>query len=335
MKHWCSRQLSIQSRFSKILGEVMPDIVVTFFLLGLIAGVVRSDLSVPKAAYETISLLLMLTIGLKGGMSLYDNLSWKLLPDIVTVITLGISIPIILLPLLRKIVGLNLENSASIAAHYGSVSAGTFAVALAYVESKGLDFSPEVTLYLVAMELPAIVVGLLLYRRLQPQKSVQPTMAKLWHEAFTNRSVILLLGGLLIGMMYGPDDGASVTDMYTGAFKAVLALFLLEMGLTAADTLRPFPWRHWRLVAFALTAPPLLAMLGIAAGVFLGLSEGTSVILASLTASASYIAAPVAIKGAIPKADIGMAMLASLGFTFPLNVIVGISVYHHIIVWLG
>lgn len=309
----------------------MPDIVVMFFLLGLIAGLVRSDLSVPKAAYDLIGLLLMLTIGLKGGMALYGNLSWQIVPELLAVISLGIVIPLLLFPVLRKIVGLALEDSASIAAHYGSVSAGTFAVALSYVEANQVTFSPEVTLYLVAMELPAIVVGMLLYRQMQPGAKVQPTMSKLWHESFTNQSVILLLGGVVIGMMYGPYQGASVTDLYTGAFKAVLALFLLEMGLTAAATLTPLPWRQWRLLLFALVAPPLLAILGIAVSRMLDLAEGSAVILASLTASASYIAAPVAIKAAIPRADIGLAMLASLGFTFPFNVILGIGLYHEMI----
>ncbi len=309
----------------------MPDVVVMFFMLGLIAGLVRSDLSLPKAAYDTISLLLMLTIGLKGGMALYGNLNWGLVTQLLTVISLGILIPLAVYPVMRRVVGLGLENSVSIAAHYGSVSAGTFAVALAYVESRQIEFAPEVTLYLVAMELPAIVVALLLHRRLNPSTPVQPSMGKLWHEAFTNGSVILLLGGVIIGMMYGPRQAAPVTDLYTGAFKAVLALFLLEMGLTAATTLRPIPWRQWRLLVFALAAPPLLAATGIAAATALGLPQGSAIILASLTASASYIAAPVAIKGAIPKADIGLAMLASLGVTFPFNVLLGIGFYHWII----
>ena len=309
----------------------MPDIVVMFFLLGLIAGLVRSDLSVPKAAYDMIGLLLMLTIGLKGGMALYGNIGWRILPELLTVIMLGILIPVLLFPVLRKAVGLNLADSASIAAHYGSVSAGTFAVALAYVEAHQIQIAPEVTLYLVAMELPAIVVGLLLYRQLQSGTSVQPSMAKLWHEAFTNRSVILLLGGVVIGMMYGPQQGSSVTDLYTNAFKAVLALFLLEMGLIAAGTLMPLPWRQWRLLLFALCAPLLLSLLGIGAAILLDLPTGSAIILASLTASASYIAAPVAIKAAIPTANIGLAMLASLGLTFPFNVTLGIGIYHGII----
>lgn len=312
----------------------MPDIVVMFFLLGLIAGLVRSDLKVPKAAYDTMSLLLMLTIGLKGGMALHGNMHWQLVPELLMVGAIGAIIPLVLFPLLNKIVRLSLADSASIAAHYGSVSAGTFAVALAYIEANQLDTSAQVTLYLVLLELPAIVVGLLLYRRYSQGQARAATMTNLWHESFTNRGVILLLGGVVIGFMYGYQSGSEVTELFTGAFKAVLAIFLLEMGLVAAETLRPLPLQHWRLLVFALIAPSLLAMVGIAAGFVLGLSEGTMVILASLLASASYIAAPAAIKSSIKEADIGLAMLASLGVTFPFNVILGISFYHQIINWL-
>jgi hypothetical protein len=310
----------------------MPDIVVMFFLLGLIAGVVRSDLKVPKAAYDTMSLLLMLTIGLKGGMALHGNLSWGLMPELLLIALIGGLIPLVLFPILNRIIKLSLPDSASIAAHYGSVSAGTFAVALAYVESQGLSVSAQVTLYLVLLELPAIVVGLLLYRRYTSGGSAT-SMNNLWHESFTNRGVILLLGGVIIGFMYGYQQGTDVTELFTGAFKAVLALFLLEMGLVAADTLRPIPFKHWRLLMFALIAPFALAMIGIAVGHVLALSIGTTLILASLMASASYIAAPAAIKTSIPDADIGLAMLASLGLTFPLNVIFGISFYHQLIIY--
>lgn len=308
----------------------MPDIVVMFFLLGLIAGVVRSDLKVPKATYDTMSLLLMLTIGLKGGMALHGKLHWELVPELLLVATLGAIVPLLLFPLLRKLVNLSLADSASIAAHYGSVSAGTFAVALAYVETNQLEVSAQVTLYLVLLELPAIVVGLLLYRRYQQGPS-ESNMNNLWHESFTNRGVILLLGGVIIGFMYGYQSGSEVTELFTGAFKAVLALFLLEMGLVAAGTLQPIPFKHWRLLIFAVLAPSLLALFGVATGYILDLSIGTTVVLASLLASASYIAAPAAIKSSISDADIGLAMLASLGLTFPFNVIVGISFYHQIV----
>lgn len=310
----------------------MPDIVVMFFVLGLVAGLLKSDLSIPKAAYETLSLLLMLTIGLKGGMALHDSLEWALVFELLMVAALGAIIPLIVIPVLTKLAKIDGANAASLAAHYGSVSAGTFAVALAYVDTLNLPIDPEVTLYLVMLELPAILVALTIYRKLGNDKpDTGVVQSELWRETFTNRGVVLLTGGVIIGFMYGPIQGAGVTELFTSAFKAVLALFLLEMGLTAAETLSPIPWKKWRLLLFALLAPPGLSLLGLSAGMAMGLAEGSVVVLATLTASASYIAAPAAIRTAIPKADIGLAMLMSLGITFPFNAIVGIPLYHHMI----
>ena len=287
----------------------MPDIVVMFFLLGLVGGLVKSDLAIPKAAYDVLSLLLMLTIGLKGGMALHGNMGWSLMPELISVAFLGFMIPLILFPLLLKVVRLNLADSASFAAHYGSVSAGTFAVALAYAESNQLVIGGQVTLYLVLLELPAIIIGLMLYRHFSGVKQASSGgMLSILHESLINRGVILLVGGVLIGWMYGPRQGAGVTDLYTGAFMGVLALLL-----------------------FAIVAPSILALAGLFVGKLLGLPDGSVLILASLTASASYIAAPVAVRSAIPQADIGLAMLAALGLTFPFNVLVGIPLYHSLI----
>nr|WP_241254231.1 sodium-dependent bicarbonate transport family permease [Halomonas sp. KRD171] len=310
-----------------------------FFVLGVVAGVVRSDLSIPKAAYDILSLLLMLTIGLKGGMALHGSLSISLLVELSGVTLLGIIIPLLIFPVVHYLVRLSIADSASLAAHYGSVSAGTFAVALAYTEAHSLITGGQVTLYLVLLELPAIMLGLLLYRRFSRKKAADTTSepiktSGLWHETLTNRGVILLVGGVLIGWLYGPNAGESVTGLYTKAFHGILALFLLEMGLVAAETLRSLRWGHSRLIIFALAAPIVLSCFGLLMAYWLGLSAGSAVILASLSASASYIAAPVAIRAAIPDANIGLAMLASLGLTFPFNVLMGIPLYHQLWAWL-
>lgn len=308
----------------------MPDIIVMFFLLGVIAGTLRSDLTIPKAAYDILSLLLMLTIGLKGGMALHGNLHWGLVSQVLAIMALGFIIPLVLFPMLRHLVRLSVADAASFCAHYGSVSAGTFAVALAWVESRGMATGGQVTLYLVLLELPAILTGLWLYRRYtQETAQTSSTGTPLWQETLTNRSVVLLVGGVVIGILYGPDQGDGVTAPLTGAFSLVLSLFLLEMGLVAAETLRKIQLRHWRLIAFALCMPPVLSLPGLVTGIWLGLETGTIVILAALTASASYIAAPVAVRHAIPDADIGLAMLASLGVTFPFNVLIGIGLYSY------
>lgn len=311
----------------------MPDIVAMFFVLGVVSGLLKSDLNLPKAAYDTLSLLLMLTIGLKGGMALHGNFSASLMLEVGVVLAIGFIIPLLLVPLLRLLVGLSPSNAISLAAHYGSVSAGTFAVALAYTMTHRLETGGQVTLYLVLLELPALLVALSLYQMTRSGKS-ELRIKALLHETFTNRSVVLLVGGLMIGALYGYDEGAQVTELLMSSFAVVLALFLLEMGLVASETLRKVRWHYWRVITFAVVAPILLSFFGIFAALFLGLPEGSAVILAALTASASYIAAPVAIRNAIPDADIGLAMLAALGITFPFNVLIGIPLYHQMIGWI-
>ncbi|WP_417686009.1 sodium-dependent bicarbonate transport family permease [Pseudidiomarina gelatinasegens] len=300
----------------------MPDIVIAFFILGLIAGVVKSDLKVPGQIYEILSILLMLSIGIKGGLALHSEQQTIVWSHLAAIMLLGLVIPIILLPVLKKWVRLAHVDAISIAAHYGSVSAGTFAVAWALAESFNLPISADTTLYLVILELPAIIVMLALYHWKLGGEGKNTNMLAIWHEAFTSRGVILLMGGVALGWLYGPSGLSAIAPLVVDGFKVLLALFLLEMGLTTARICRPLPLEHWRLVVFAALAPLALVWPGLLLGSYLGLQPGSVLILAALTASASYIAAPAAIRAAIPDANISKAMLASLGVTFPLNVIV-------------
>ncbi|MBU2224390.1 MAG: sodium-dependent bicarbonate transport family permease, partial [Gammaproteobacteria bacterium] len=231
-------------------------------------------------------------------------------------------------PVLKRLVGLSQSDSVSVAAHYGSVSAGTFAVVLALVEHQGLALNPETTLYLVVLELPAIVVMLWLHQKLSGEGSTLSIL----RESLTSRGVLLLGGGVLIGVIYGPDGLAPLAPVLFGGFKTMLALFLLEMGLCTARACSPLPLAQWRLLMFAAIAPFVLAWLGIGLSLLLQLPFGSALILTTLSASASYIAAPAAIRAAIPSANIGLALLATLGITFPVNVLVGITVYQQ---WLG
>ena len=312
----------------------MPDIVIAFFALGLLAGLVKSDLKVPPAIYETLSILLMLTLGLKGGMALHGHTQNLVFTELLAVVALGLIIPLALYPVLTRLVRIGHTDAISIAAHYGSVSAGTFAVVMAMVEKSGLILRPETTLYLVLLELPAIVVMLWLHRYLSAKKAIETsskneTQSSVLHEALTSRGVVLLLGGVVIGWLYGPTGLAPLTPVLLGGFKTLLALFLLEMGLVTAKVCLPLPLKQWRLLAFAAVAPFVLAWCGIGVGVWLDLPSGSILVLAALSASASYIAAPAAIRAAIPEANIVLAMLASLGITFPVNVLIGLPLYQH------
>lgn len=301
----------------------MPDIVIAFFALGLLAGLLKSDLKVPDPVYQTLSILLMLILGLKGGLALHGKFNAAMLSTLLPIMGLGILLPLLCYPILRRLVGLPLDDAASIAAHYGSVSAGTFAVVLTLAEQAGMPLNPETTLYLVVLELPAIILMLCLHRRL----SRNAVKSGILREALTSRSVLLLGGGVLIGYLYGPVGLGPLKPVLLDGFKTMLAIFLLEMGLCTAKVCLPIPWQHWRLMLFAAWMPFALAWVGIAGALALGLPAGSALVLAGLTASASYIAAPAAIRASIPNANIGLAMLASLGITFPINVLVGLPVY--------
>lgn len=306
----------------------MPDIVIAFFMLGLAAGLLKSDLKVPQSIYDTLSILLMLVLGLKGGLALHGQFEQRMLVQLLPIVALGFVLPLLCFVVLQKVVKLKLDDSVSVAAHYGSVSAGTFAVVLALVEKAGLPLNAETTLYLVLLELPAIVVMLWLHRRLTGQGSAGGIL----RESLTSRGVLLLGGGVLIGYSYGPEGMAPIAPVLLGGFKTMLAMFLLEMGLCTARACSPMPWQHWRLMIFAVVAPFILAWAGIATALLLQLPQGSALVLAGLCASASYIAAPAAIRVAVPGADIGLAMLAALGITFPVNVLIGIPLYQQ---WLG
>ncbi|MGL4638333.1 MAG: sodium-dependent bicarbonate transport family permease, partial [Shewanella sp.] len=229
----------------------MPDIVIAFFALGLLAGLVKSDLKVPPAIYETLSILLMLTLGLKGGMALHGHTQELVISELFAIIALGFIIPLALFPLLTQLVRLNRTDAISIAAHYGSVSAGTFAVVMAMVDQSNLSLRPETTLYLVLLELPAIIIMLWLHRYLsakQPASAgeVEHGQSSVLHEALTSRGVILLVGGVVIGWLYGPTGLEPLAPVLLGGFKTLLALFLLEMGLVTAKVCLPLPLNQWR-----------------------------------------------------------------------------------------
>ncbi len=302
----------------------MPDIVIAFFALGLLAGLLKSDLKVPSAIYETLTILLMLALGIKGGLALHSHTGNVRVGDLALIALYGALIPLLLYPVLRHAVRLGSADAASIAAHFGSVSAATFAVAVAFADTRALPLLPETSLYLVVLELPGIVAMLLFYRR---HAAAAAGSGSVWHEALTNRGVMLLAGGIVLGWAYGPQGLAPIEPALIGGFQTFLALFLLEMGICTATVCRPLPLAHWRVLVFAALAPFALAWCGIALALLLDLPVGSALVLTALSASASYIAAPAIVRKAMPEANAGLAMLAALGVTFPINVLVGIPLY--------
>lgn len=300
------------------------DPIVLFFILGLAAGLARSDLRLPAAIYEFLTVLLLLAIGLKGGVELSRQSLGALAPQMLAVILMGLVLPLIAYPVLRHAGRFKRPDAASIAAHYGSVSVGTYAVAVAYLASQGVTFEEYMPLFVVLLEMPAIVVGIVLARGIARDTRWGP----LAREVFLGKSIVLLAGGLLIGWAAGADGVQPIKGLFFDLFKGVLALFLLEMGLIAASQVADLRRYGLFLVVFAIIFPLFAAGVGAGLGWMLGLSLGGTVLLATLAASASYIAVPAAMRLAVPEANPALSLAASLGVTFPFNILAGIPLYH-------
>ncbi|PVE19477.1 sodium-dependent bicarbonate transport family permease [Arthrobacter sp. Bz4] len=307
----------------------MIDPIILFFLLGAVAGLLRSELRLPAAVYDFISIVLLLSIGLKGGIELARQPFVTLLPQMLAVVALGFLLSLVAFPTLRYLGRFNRADSASIAAHYGSVSVGTYAVAVAYLGSREIAFEEHMPLLLVLMEVPAIIMGIILARGL----SRETRWKSIGHEVFLGKSVVLLLGGLLIGWLAGPDGLSSIEPFFFDLFKGFLALFLLEMGLITATQIGSLRKHGIFLVAFGIVMPLFSGLVGTGLGWALGLSIGGTMVLATLAASASYIAAPAAMRISVPEANPTLSLAASLGITFPFNVLIGIPIYYTMAVW--
>jgi hypothetical protein len=317
---------------------VSLDPVILFFALGVVARLAKSDLRLPEALYETLSIYLLLAIGLKGGAQIAAQPLAALWPVALAAIAISALVPLVLFPVLRSLVRLGPADAASIAAHYGSVSVVTFAVAQSVLARAGIEPEAWLAMLVALMEAPGIVVGVLLARRAldgggggavrggAPAGSARGWGALL-HEVLFGKAIVLLLGGIAIGWIAGPQALAPIDPLFSGLFRGVLALFLLELGLVAGGRLADLGRAGPRLLAFGLVAPPLLAVVGGAVGLALGLSVAGVATLATLTASASYIAAPTAMRIAVPQANPSLSIGLSLGVTFPFNVLVGIPLY--------
>ena len=302
----------------------MIDPIILFFLLGLSAGLLRSELRLPAAIYEFVSILLLLSIGLKGGIELAKQPFGSLLPQMLAVLALGIFLVLVAFPVLRYVGRFKRADAASIAAHYGSVSVGTYAVVVAYLGTRKIFFEEHMPLLLVLLEVPAILVGIVLARGLSRETRWR-TVA---HEVFLGKSIVLLIGGLLIGWAVGPAGLTSIEPLFFDLFKGFLALFLLEMGLLTAVQVGTLRRHGLFLVAFGIGMPLFSALIGTGLGLALGLSVGGTTVLATLAASASYIAVPAAMRISVPEANPTLSLAGSLGITFPFNVLVGIPIYY-------
>ncbi|AWF82680.1 sodium-dependent bicarbonate transport family permease [Microbulbifer sp. A4B17] len=298
------------------------DIVVGFFLLGAFAQLVRSDLRLPKGLYQSCVIFLLIAIGLKGGAALSAYSAATLIPQSLAVVAFGALLPLVAFPILRWIGKWSRVDAAATAAHYGSVSVATYAVAVALLQAQNIQYEAYFPLFVALLEVPAIIVGILLAR----QSMGSSGKRKVFHEVTCNQGVLLLLGGIVIGAWAG-ERTASVMPFFGTLFHGILALFLLEMGRVAAARLADVRGQGAFLLSFGIFMPLIGGAAGGILGSLLGLSPGGIFLLAVLGSSASYIAVPAAMSVALPQANASVSITLSLAVTFPFNVLVAIPAY--------
>ena len=309
----------------------LTSIPVLAFALGIIASRLKADLSVSKGAFDSISFVLLLAIGLKGGHALKTSTLDHAVGPVLATLGIGILIPALFFLLLKLIRPLGNIDRGAIAAHYGSTSLVTFSAALVFLESSQVAYEGIVTTLLVAMEIPGILVGVLLakggFSALRDRALV--------HEVVFGRTVLLLVGGVLLGFVSGNESYEKVKLLFVDAQPALLTIFLLTLGMKAGANLGQFRKLGLSLVAASIAFPLIGGIVGAAVGTAVGLSVGGATALAVLSASASYIAAPAAVGVALPEANQGTPITMSLGITFPFNLIVGIPLYLWLAQWFA
>ena len=305
----------------------LASIPVLAFALGIFAARIKTDLSVSKGAFDSISFVLLLAIGLKGGHALKNtSLETALLPVLATLL-IGFLIPALYFLILKSVKRLKDEDRGSIAAHYGSTSLVTFSAALVFLESSKIGYEGLVTTLLVAMEIPGILVGILLAKG-GASALKNKTML---HEVLLGKTVLLLLGGVLLGYLSGDSSYEKVKLLFVDAQPALLTLFLLTLGIKAGNSLGEFKKLGLPLALTSVLFPLIGGVIGAGVGTLVGLSVGGATALAVLSASASYIAAPAAVAIALPNSNTGIPITMSLGITFPFNLVLGIPIY----LWLA
>ena len=316
---------------NEILSIALTNLIsppVLAFALGLLAVAIKSDLRLPEAFYQAISIYLLLGIGIKGGVALRNADITELWLPLLATLLLGLVIPLLAFTISGWLTKLDRVNRGALAAHYGSTSLVTFTAALVSLESSSRFVEGYLVTLLAVLEVPGIIVGLLLASR---GRKESVAWGESLREVLSGRSIVLLVGGLALGAVAGSAGFATIEPFFGGLFTGVLTLFLLELGIVAGRRLPDVKKAGMGVVVFGLGFPVLAGTLWVSVGLLSGLSVGGAALLGVLSASASYIAAPTAVRLALPEASPGIYLTASLGITFPFNLIVGIPLY----IWLS
>ena len=317
--------------------HTLLDPAILFFVFGVLAGMLRSNLQIPAPISRFLSLYLLMALGLKGGFALaHSGLTLEVAGTLGIAVLLAIVVPLLGYPLLRRL--LNGYDATALAATYGSVSAVTFITTIQFLENQQIAYGGHMAAAMALMESPAIIMAVLMANRLRQQAGQTeggqtegghtPTpLGKILHESFTDGAQLLLLGAMLIGLLTGEAGKAAMAPFSVDLFKGMLAFFLLDMGLMTARNLGGLKGKSPWLLAYAILAPLAHAALALGLASLAGASAGNAALLMALAASASYIAVPAVLREAIPEASPSLYFGMSLGLTFPFNILLGIPLY--------
>jgi hypothetical protein len=322
------------------------DPAILFFVFGVLAASVKSNLEIPPAISRFLSLYLLMALGLKGGFALaHSGFTPEVATSLGSAVALAVVIPLIGFVLLKNF--LSGFDAAAVAATYGSVSAVTFVTAVQYLDNNGIAFGGHMAAAMALMESPAIILAVIFANSLRQQATAQANLTvqhgvavigtagsgpshslkKILHESFTDGAQLLLLGAMLVGWISG-DAGKTAMQPFSGdLFKGMLAFFLLDMGLMTARSLHQLKGISPVLIIYAVLAPIVHAALALCISLITHASRGDATLLMVLAASASYIAVPAVLRTAIPEAKPSLYFGMSLGITFPLNLLIGIPSY--------
>ncbi len=302
-----------------------------FFVLGIFASQIGSDLKIPANSSKFISLYLLLCIGFNGGQELsHQQINNEVIWSMVFAGAIAFTIPFIAFFLLKKY--LSVENSGAIAAAYGSVSAVTFVTTIAFLEFNNITYSAHMIAVMAIMEAPAIISGILLIRWFSKEKNSQSSMGSILKHSLTNSSVLIVLGSLVIGFLANESQAQGIKPFTTDIFVGFLSVFLLDMGITSGKYIGSLFKKGITPFIFAIVFPFFTGISALFVAGFFTSVEGNLILFAILAASASYIAVPAAMKNAVPNANPGLYLPMALGITFPLNIILGIPFYREMVV---
>ncbi len=318
--------------FEFLLTNLLSPIVLAF-ALGAVAGFLKSELELPESVIKLLSIYLLFSIGLVGGKELAKVEFAAIAPLIAVTVVLTIALPVICFAVLRQFGRFDPANAAAVAAHYGSVSSATFFTAVTFAKAMGTPSEGFMTAVVALMEF-AVIISLLIARWSMQRQTGGVKITALLVSTVRGRGILLLSGGMLIGAIAADSQWGQIKPFYEDMFRGFLMLFLLEMGITAARQIRGFASVGLFMTGFAIVAPIVFGLIGVTLGHAIGLGMGGAFVLGAICASASFIDAPAACRAALPEANPGIYLTASLGITLPFNLLIGVPLYYNYALWL-